>query len=219
MSEELGKIEKPPAEEFKRGRKLYFVPLIYGGRESTAEYVEKLNKYWSQVEKQMTDLELKLGSPNRIYHELIPVSGEDGAKVIKDLNDRSYQVVKNRLEKGAQLEATEDGELLTEFMDWSRCLAVGLQNQRVFTTVYESYAKVSKKRNEHIARHINETLKVDEIGALFMRQGHRIQFPPDIDVFYVAPPALDEINRWLRDREAKPPQQGDSAVEEKGGNQ
>lgn len=30
-----------------------------------------------------------------------------------------------------------------------------------------------------------------------------MQFPPRIEVFYVVPPALDEIKRWLRDHEAK----------------
>ena len=203
MSEELGKIEKPSAEVFKRGRKLYFIPLIHGGREPPADYLEKFNNYWNQVENQVNGLELKLGQVNRIYHELIPVSGEDGLKVIKDLNDKSYQIIKNRLDKGAQLEATEESELLTEFMDWSRCLAIGLQNQKVIIKLYESYTEASKKRNEHIAKHIDETLKGVEIGVLFMREGHQVQFPSDIQVFYIAPPALDEIKRWLRDREAK----------------
>lgn len=203
MPKKLGKVEKPSVEEFKKGRKLYFVPLIYGGRDSPAEYLEKFNKYWNQVENQVSDLELKLGRVNKLYHELIPVSGEDGIKAIKDLNDRSYQMVKNRIDKGAQLEATEDSELLTEFMDWSRCLAIGLQNQKVFTKVYESYTEASRKRNDHIAKHIDETLKSDEIGVLFMREGHQVQIPSDIEVFYVAPPALDEIKRWLREREAK----------------
>ena len=203
MSEELGKIEKPPVGEFKRGRKLYFVPLIYCGRKSPAEYLEKFNKYWNQVENQMSELELKLGKVEKIYHELIPAGGKDGVKVIKGLNDKSYQTIKSRLDKGARLEATEDSELLTEFMDWSRCLALGLQNRDVFIKIYESYTEASKKRNEHIARQIDETLKADETGVLFMREGHQVQFPSDIQVFYVAPPALDEIKRWLRDREAK----------------
>ena len=203
MSEELGKIEKPQVEEFKKGRKLYFVPLIYCEKEPQAEYLEKFNKYWDQVEDQMSGLELKLGKIDKVYHELISVGGEDGVKVIKDLNDRSYQIVENRLNKGAQLEATEEAEVLTEFMDWSRCLVAGLQNQKVFTKVYEYYTEASKKRNEHIARQIAETLKADEVGILFMREGHQIQFPSDIKVFYIAPPALDEIKRWLREGEAK----------------
>jgi len=203
MSQELGKIEKPPAEEFKKGRKLYFVPLIYCGKEPQAEYLEKFNKYWDQVEDQMSGLELTLGKVDKIYHELILVGGEDGVKLIKDLNDRSCQIIENRLSKGTQLEATEEAELLTEFMDWSRCLVIGLQNQSVFTRVYEYYTEASNKRNEHIARQIDETLKEDEVGILFMTESHQIQFPPDIKVFYITPPALDEIKRWLRDREAK----------------
>ena len=202
MPEELGKIEKPPVEEFKKGRKLYFIPLIYCGKEPHAEYLEKFDKYWNQVETQMSDLELKLGQVNKIYHELIPVGSDEGIKVIKELNDKSYQIIKNRLDKGAQLEATEKGELLTEFMDWSKCL-VGLQNPKVFTKVYEFYTEASKNRNEYIARQIDETLKADETGILFMREGHQVQFPSDIQVFYIAPPALDEIKRWLRDLQAK----------------
>ncbi len=200
MSEELGKIEKPLAEEFKKGRRLYFVPLVYRSRESSAEYIEIYRKYWSQVENQVAELELKLGKISKIYHELIPVGGEDGFKVIKDLNEGSCQIVESRLDKDAQLEAVEESELLTEFMDWSKCLLAGLQNQKVLTHIYESYVTASKKRSEHIARQIDETLGADGIGILFMTEGHQVQFSSDIQVFYVAPPALDDINRWLRDR-------------------
>ncbi len=215
MSEELGKIEKPLAERFKKSRKLCFVPLLYAGKESPSDYLEKSDRYWSQVEAQLSELELKLGQVVRIYHELISASGEEGVKVIKDLNDRSYHIVKSQAEKGAMVEAAEDSEVLTEFMDWSRCLSIGLQNQKVFTSVYESYTAASKERNELIARRIDETLKADEIGVLFMREGHRIQFPADVEVFYVAPPALDEIHRWLRDREARFSREEGSAEGEK----
>jgi len=199
MSEELGKIEKPAAAEFKKGRKLYFVPLIYCGEESPAEYLEKCNRYWNQVENQIAELELKLGEACKIYHELIPAGGKEGCKAIKNLNDKSYQITKARLDKGAELAAIEESELLTELMDWSRCLTVGLQNQKVLIKIYEYHSEVSKKRNEYITRQIDETLKPDEIGILFMREGHQVQFSSDIELFYIAPPALDEIRRWLRD--------------------
>lgn len=205
MSEELGKIEKPKTEEFRKGRRLYFVPLIYCRKEPPAEYLERFNKYWNQVEDQVSSLEMKLGSISRIYHELVSVGGDDGVKAIRDLHDKSYQVIENRLAKGARLEATEEAELLTEFMDWSRCLVVGLQNEKVFARVYKYYIAASKKRNKHIAKQIGETLKSDEVGILFIREGHQIQFRSDIRVFYIAPPALDEIKRWLRQREAEPP--------------
>ncbi|MFC1981648.1 hypothetical protein ACFLVN_05360, partial [Chloroflexota bacterium] len=154
MSEELGKIEKPPAEEFKGGRKLYFIPLIYSGAESPAEYLEKYNKYWEQVENHLSDLQLKLGKIAKIYHELIAEAGEEGSKAIKELNDRCYQIIQARLAKGSELVALEKAELLTEFMDWSRCLSIGLQNQQVFTKIYQSYTEADKKRTEYFASQI-----------------------------------------------------------------
>ena len=107
MPEELGKIEKPSVEEFKKGRKLYFVPLIYRGQESSDEYIEKLNRYWNQVEDKTSALELSLGKVSKIYHEMVPSGGEEGVKVVQQLNEKSYEIVSNRLDKGAQLEATE----------------------------------------------------------------------------------------------------------------
>jgi hypothetical protein len=203
MAEELGKIEKPPVTSFKKGRKLYFVPLVYGGKDLPEDYREKFDKYWEQVEKQVAELATKLGEVNRVYHELVAASGEKGLKEIAELSEKSRKIVGTCLEKQAQLEPVEDNDILTEFMDWSRCLIIGLQNPRVVSRVYDAYLEAGKKRNEHIARKIDETLKDDEIGLLLMRENHQVQFPADIQVFYVAPPALDEIKRWLTSRVRK----------------
>ncbi|MCK4863611.1 MAG: hypothetical protein KAS25_04895 [Dehalococcoidales bacterium] len=209
MAEELGKIEKPPVEDFKKGRKLYFIPLIYSVEDLPEDYLEKFDKYWEQVEKQIAELVSKLGEVNRIYHELVAAAGDEGCKTVKELSDRSHKIVQTCLEKKAQMEAAEDSDILTEFMDWSRCLIIGLQNPKVVSKVYESYMEIGKKRNEHIARKIDETLKENETGILLMRENHQVQFPSDIQVFYIAPPALDEIKRWLRERENKSGQEID----------
>ena len=81
-------------------------------------------------------------------------------------------------------------------------MAIGLQSQKVLSQVYQSFLEIQQKRNEQIAKNIDKTLKGDQIGMLLMREGHQVQFPPDIQIFYVAPPSLDEIRRWFRDREA-----------------
>jgi len=213
MSQELGKIEKPSVEEYKAARKLFFVPLLFTPRDIQGELFEKVFRYWDQVEVQLTSLELKLGIAKKVYHELVPVGGEEGGKIIEELNSTSYGIIKARLDKGAQLEALEDADLLTESMDWTRCLAVGLQNQKVFDKVYESYIQAQKKRNEHIAKMIDDTLKEGEVGILLMREGHQVQFPADIEVFYVSPPGLDEIKRWLRTKEVEAEKEADEGDE------
>jgi hypothetical protein len=213
MSQELGKIEKPAVEEYKAARKLFFVPLIFTPRDIQGELFEKVFRYWDQVESQLTSLELKLGIAKKVYHELVPVGGEEGSKIIEELNSTSYGIVKARLDKGAELEPLEDADLLTESMDWTRCLAVGLQNAKVFDKVYELYIQAQKKRNEHIAKMIDDTLKESEVGILLMREGHQVQFPADIEVFYVSPPGLDEIKRWLRTKEVEAEKEADEGPE------
>ena len=203
MSEEVGKIERPSIEEFRSGRKLYFIPLIFSPKRSQADLLERVNRYWDQVETHVANLEAKLGNINKIYHELIPVGGEDGAKAIKELNKGSHQIIKARLKKGAGLQPMEDGEILAEFMDWGRCLAIGLQSQNVIVRAYEFYLEAQRKRNDYIAKQIDETLQDGDIGLVLMMEGHQVQFPSDVQVFYVSPPGLDEVKRWLRDRESE----------------
>jgi hypothetical protein len=203
MTQELGKIEKMPVDNFKKGRKIFFIPIIYLGENLPEDFLEKFNRYWEQVKNQVAELSIKLGNVNIIYHELIAVPGDEGVAAIKDLDKPGYKIVKGCLDKKAKLEALEDADLLTEFMDWSRCLLTGLQNPNVITKIYEYYTEAGKKRNEAIACKIDETLKENEIGMVLMREGHQVQFPGDIQVFYVSPPALDDIKRWLREREQK----------------
>jgi hypothetical protein len=201
MAEELGKIEKPSVDKFKKGRKLYFIPLLFRGEDTPKEYLDLFDKFWEQVKNQLDEMESKLGTVNKIYHELIPASGDEGCNIIKDLSEQSHSLIKSCMEKGGCLEALEDAEILSEFMDWNRCLLIGLQSPKVLTLVYESYTEAGKKRNEYITGKIDETLDNDEIGILFMRENHQVQFPTDVQVFYVAPPALDEIRRWMREQE------------------
>jgi hypothetical protein len=203
MAEELGKIEKPSVEGYKSGRKLFFVPMVLSQKELPLEIAIKIDHYWDEIESQLSNLEAKLGIVVSIYHELIPEGGEEGVKALKELNLGSYNIVQNRLAKGAKLEATEDNQILTELMDWSRCLSIGLQNQEVVSRIYQYYTEANQKRNEFIARKLNETLKEETAGILIMAEGHHVQFPPDVKVFYVSPPVLDEIKRWLRDNEKK----------------
>jgi len=200
MPEQLGKIERPEVERFKQGKKLYLVPLVYSGEAALDEYKEKCSRYWQQVAEQLTNLASKIGRVNRVYHESIFQSSEDGMKTTERLNPSSYQIAKTQCANGAIFEAVEERELFEEVMDWQRCLMLGFISDKVTNKVSEFYVEATKRRNEFIAKKISETLKDDEAGLLFIREGHSVQFPSDIEVFSIFPPALDEIHRWYRDQ-------------------
>jgi hypothetical protein len=200
MPEQLGKIERLEAERFKQGKKLYLVPLVYSGEDAPDEYKEKCSRYWQQVIEQLTNLTSKIGMVNQVYHESIFQSGEDGMKVMERLNPSSYQIAKTHCDNGAIFETIEERELFEEVMDWQRCLMLGFMSDKVASKVSEFYVEATKKRNEFMAKKISETLKDDEAGLLFIREEHSVQFPSDIEVFSIFPPALDEIHRWYRDQ-------------------
>jgi hypothetical protein len=202
MAEELGKIEKPQASRFRRTRKLFLVPLMYSHSEAHVDYVEKFDLFWKQVAEQVDNLEGKLGKIRRVFHESISIAGDDGLKIMEKMNPRSYEIARQKCQNGAELQIIEDKELAEECMDWERCLFIGFLSDKVAKKISESYMEASKKRYELIAKNIDKMLKTDEIALLFIREGHRVQFPKDIEVFSVSPPALDEIHRWLRDRES-----------------
>ena len=62
------------------------------------------------------------------------------------------------------------------------------------------FQDATTQRYEFIASRIDDALKPAELGIMFLRQDHRVQFPQDVQVFYVSPPALNDINRWIEDQ-------------------
>jgi hypothetical protein len=201
MPEELGKIHRPSTEHFQGTRKLFFVPMVFTPFHSAEEFKETVDSYWKQVQDHVSGLETKLGNVRKVFHELVSEEGDAALKTIEGLGMGSYKLTNDVIANGAILVPIEDADLLAEFMDWNNCLALGLQSQNALTKIYDSFTNVDKKRNEHIASRLEESLDKDEIGLLFMREGHKIQFPLGIQVFYVSPPGLNDINRWLRDQE------------------
>jgi hypothetical protein len=213
MAQELGKINKPEAANFKQGRRLLLVSLIYSYKDSPSEYTEKYELYWKQAVGHIAKLEAKIGTVSRVYHESISLGGDDGLKIMEGLNPKSCQIAKQKCRDGATLEVIEDKELAEETIDWERCLFIGFLSDKVARKVSESYIEAARKRYEHISKRIDETLRANEIGVLFIREGHSVQFPEDVEVFSVSPPALDEIHRWFRDHTSVKEPEGDSKSE------
>ena len=198
MAEELGRIQRPTASQYDGRRKLLLVPLIYGPQADDAVGAEVLQNYWEQMQTQVDALEAALGGLQHIYHESLTVGGNEGLEQLGAADQRSHGFIAAKTLSGAVLEATEDMDVLLETLDLQRCMMIPLASANVGSRLQEWHADSNRQRYEHIADQIDSTLGENETGLLLISERHQVQFPGDIEVFYVSPPALDEYRRWFQ---------------------
>jgi hypothetical protein len=198
MAQEFGRIEPPSAAQFAGKRKLFLVPLVYEPPAEAAEGQAILARYWEQAQSQLAGLEVRLGAVQHVYHEAVAIGGEEGLKRLTELDTPSARLVSWKCLGSGTLEAAEDEDAFLEVMDLQRLLSMPLASPTVGQRLQEWLTESTRSRYEHIARRINETLGEDQAGLLIISERHQVQFPPDIEVFYVSPPALDELRRWLQ---------------------
>jgi len=89
-------------------------------------------------------------------------------------------------------------DVLLETLDIQRCMMMPMASANVGSRLPEWHADSNRQRYEHIADQIDNTLGENETGLLLISERHQVQFPSDIEVFYVSPPALDEYRRWFQ---------------------
>jgi hypothetical protein len=87
--------------------------------------------------------------------------------------------------------------LLFELSDWQRFLSIGLVSQKVSDLASASYQTAMNDRYEYIGIVFDETLEEDGVAALFISEDHRVQFPSDIQVFYVSPPSQNQLKQSI----------------------
>lgn len=201
MVAELGRITRPASDNYQGKRKLLLVPLaqLPGPPEQTPdEGVAVVGRYWTQVDTQVRAVQNALGSVARVYHENLPEGGDAGLVYLEAMAQSSRPLVSGLVANGAALESLESFELLAEMMDWQRCLMAPLMSPTVADRLQEWFADASRRRYQAMSDAIDATLGADETGLLLVNERHQIQFPADVAVIYIAPPALDEFRRWLQ---------------------
>ena len=200
MTTPLSQFPKPDAEQYKGRRKLFLVPTFAVSPGLPEEGERLIDRYWSEVRDHIENLERSLGSVSHVYHETVFTEGDEGLEMVEVLNSKVSSFIQAMCRSTAQLEATEDRATVEENSDWRRCVSVGLVSEKVLNLAMEGYRETTRLRYEQIGSRIDETLKENECGVLFVREDHSIQFPSDVQVFYVAPPALDAFKRWVGDQ-------------------
>ena len=198
MSQELGRINRPAAAQYAGRRKLLLVPLVYSPQANDQEGAAALQNYWEQMQVQVAALESALGGLQCVYHESVTAGGDEGLELLRAGDQRSHAFVAAKCQAGADLAATENLEVLLETLDLQRCMMIPLASPSVASRLQEWHAESNRKRYEYIASVIDDTLGDDAVGLLMISERHQVQFPADIEVFYVSPPALDEFRRWLQ---------------------
>ncbi len=196
---ELGEIKKPSINQYIERRKVYCVNNILIGRDTPDDLKGIVQKYWHQVEEQLERLELA-GRVKKVFCEAIYTGGEEALRTLSEINEYAGRIVKKKLEEGAELLPLEDPSIYGPYLDWRNCLVV-VQTEEVYRKVAEFFQQYHKLRLQHIQKRLQDSIGPAEAALLIMADEERakIQFPPDMEVFLVTPPAHDEILKWFRD--------------------
>ena len=202
----LSQIPRPSASSYEGKKNLFLVPNYVAAPGLPQEALELIEKYWSEVRDSIGNLERTLGSVSKVYHEMVCAEGDEGLQHLEVLNPTACTLVRAMCQSTATMRQLEDGELVAEHSDWQRVLTMGPASQRVLQTSLEGYQETLAARYKGIADRITEDIAVGDCAVLFIREDHQVQFPTEVQVFYVAPPSLDALKRWLDDYFRSPPQ-------------
>ena len=193
----LTQIQRPRADAFAGGKMVFLAPNYAPplGADDAGEAV--FARYWSEVRDAIASLERALGAVGKVYHEFGFADGEDGLAQVEAMNPSAYPLIRAMCRSTAEMRALEDAELAAEHMDWQRVLSVGTASRKVTELALDGFRDTLAARYAAIGERISADLEDGERGALFIREDHRVQFGADVQVFYVSPPSLNEVKRWL----------------------
>ena len=199
----LGKIEKPEAEQYKSRKKIYFVRNLYIPQNATDKYRETVKRYWQEVDEHLTKLEAA-GKVSKIFCESIYMTGEESMKVLSAMNVQLEQIVKKKIDAGATFLPLEDKEIFGAFIDWNNCLML-VRTAGVYERVLKFYQEAVKNRFQHIKSVLRDNIAEGEAGLLIMRNDDQQSFdtPEDMELFFITPPAYDDLLKYIRDGESK----------------
>jgi hypothetical protein len=199
---EIGKIVKPDAASYKDKKKIYFVRNLYLPQNSTDKYKEIFYRYWSEVEEHLDKLEVA-GKVSKIFCESVYMTGEESMKVLSAMNVRLEQIVKKKIDAGGEFLPLEDRDIFGAYVDWNNCLML-VRVPEVYEKIYKLFKETVRERFKHISSVLTENIAVGEAGLLIMRDEDRefLELPADFELFYITPPAYDDLLQFIRDSES-----------------
>ena len=199
MSEELGKISKPQADNVQLKRKLYLVQNIQNYFPDNSEFEVLLNEYWESISEQLDNLEKTAGSINKIYVEGIYQDYEIASKLLEENNKWCLNTISPRIKSGAEFGKIEDEGNYKELIDWTRIAQMGFVSENVKEKTEKNYTEIINSRSKIIQDEVDKLQNGE--AALFLISSGSHKFPEDIEIFNVIPPSLDKMNRWITENQ------------------
>jgi len=147
------------------------------GEERWKRHKQSVTIFWDKIEEYFK----KLDAGNlKIYQDGLLADGELGQKIIEEgarKGSRNFRIILDLMRRGGEIRKTEDVKLLKE--EYNRILKLA-QTKSLWerTTAYIGYRihkdRIMEERDRFVAETINETLKEEERGVLFMGAFHEV---------------------------------------------
>ena len=159
------------------------------GRAGLARKTAAIDQIWTEIEAAIDALPLSFDRV-RLYQDGLPVCGRE-AEIVTELaqaGSRNHQLLLRLMAQGAVLMGTESGDLLVQEYQLAR-QSLTTRPPRAAGVAAASRAfseALLQRRDQFMARRINDTLKHGETGILFLGMLHSLEgyLNPDVKVIY-----------------------------------
>ncbi|MBD3229447.1 MAG: hypothetical protein GF329_14780 [Candidatus Lokiarchaeota archaeon] len=193
---EFAKIEKESLINGKEQRQLIEIPLLLIKNISQAKNKEKIKenviKYYDQVKQWIMEFQKKVREISIIYFASYTEKDDIDEFLDENLDfHKEFKAFIKHLLKKVELKVVEDYDLFLEFIGWLETISMpGATEMDI-----KFFKDVSNERLEHISKHINESLKENQVGLLFINLNSGIIYPEELKVIHFKPPIVDEVKR------------------------
>lgn len=167
------------------------ISMAKWGREVCKRNANRVEQWWTHIEKTVSGLELDYRSV-RLYQDGLPICGCE-LQIVADLaraGSRNHQLLLQLQDKGAVLMGTESPDLLLEEYAMTKEIFSGgdaQQAARKEAHLAQLRTSLLERRDRYIASRINSTLGQHETGILFLGLMHSVTKFLNADIRVVSP--------------------------------
>jgi hypothetical protein len=161
------------------------------GRRGWERHADLVARRWEEIAQGLQ--RRNLCYPNvRVYQDGLPVCGREAEIVTKlaKTGSPNHRILVELMERGAHVMGTESSELLVEeyqLIQQAVAAADAGEAARIERRQKALSDSLLQKRDQFIARRINETLQPGEVGILFVGMLHAVANRLDSDIRVIYP--------------------------------